>query len=76
MYCHWENAEGQHLVYSVLIVNSFAEWAYLLSLRAADRRSVPENLVVCKQNLQLFGLIFFRTVLMTDSEEVGHVIDD
>jgi hypothetical protein len=64
----------------VLIVNSFAEWTYLLSLRAADRRSVPENLVVCKQNIQLFGLILFQTVLktmtMTDSEEFGHVIDD
>jgi len=64
----------------VFIVNSFAESAYLLSLRAADRRSFPENLVVYKQNIQLFGLILFQTVLktmtMTDSEEAGHVIDD
>ena len=64
----------------MFIANIFAEWAYLLSLRAADRRSVLEILVVYKQNIQLFGLILFQTLLktmtMTDSEEVGHVIDD
>lgn len=64
----------------MFIVNSFAEWALLLSLEQPTGGNFLKIWLYISKKFDFFCLILFQTVLktmtITDSEEVGRVIDD